>query len=149
MTIAAIPVMPDYATLESLLERVTAMESIDVDLSADLRTAFQYDGPGPLTVRGILYLGTAIAFAEHVLPGWAWIVGSDAVEDFASVKPDFLHPLHGAALKAEFPDPELEKHFAALEYFNSHVTISPPGYPAKAVLMAVLQALISIAERRL
>jgi len=81
-------------------------------------------------------LDAALALHEAVLPGWWYQLGSCHLSDDARVSPDFNCPIHGADLSAKY-DPAID--WADM----TDVDQRPAGNPARALLIAILRALIA------
>jgi hypothetical protein len=93
------------------------------------------------------YLGSvdaALAFVAAVLPGWWWKIGTCSVSDDACVAPDFNCPVHGERLRREFPEEIDGKEWPEI----TDVDVRPPGNPARALLLAALNALIAMQETK-
>jgi hypothetical protein len=80
-------------------------------------------------------IGSALLLVKMLLPGWGWQVGSCHVSDDARVFPDFNCPVHGARLLATYAE-----HVDWCEVTD--IDLRPPGNPARALLLAILEALI-------
>ncbi len=143
--------MTDIAKLRELLARVEVATGPDVRLDRAINAMFP-DGElgSPYYTASI---DAAVALCKRVLPGWVWRVCSCCVSDDAWIAPDYNCPEHGERLKEEFPLPA--ERYADPETgdmtwgpFDSGFDIDrrPPGNPASALIEAILQAKIYIAE---
>ena len=90
-------------------------------------------------------LDEVISLVERRLPGWAWKVGTCHVSDDAWLVPDFNHPEHGPRLRDELDHGSIK----AGEPFDAGIDVDlrPPGRPAIALLIALLEALDLVASR--
>ena len=84
-------------------------------------------------------LDAAITLNEAVLPGWGWQVGSCSASDDARVFPDFNCPKHGPRLTAEVPPGIDGREWPEITDIDQR----PSGQPARALLLAILEALIA------
>ena len=82
------------------------------------------------------------ALIEHMLPGWAWKIGTCSVSDDAWLVPDFNCPVHGERLRQEFGYPE---KVPAGSIWDTGIDIDrrPPGNVPLALLDALLSAIIA------
>ena len=81
-------------------------------------------------------MGAAKALHEAALPGWGWRVCECYLSDDAAVFPDFNCPQHGERLRCSFDE--------SVDWFDlTDVDQRPAGNPARAWLLAILEALIA------
>lgn len=142
--------MSDIATLRALLERVEEATGSDRELDRDLGKALGWENDhGVIICAG--YIGTgsftssvdaSVRLIQEVLPGWWWKTGTCCVSDDACVAPDFNSPVHGARLKAQFPNLVAGSEFDV----GFDVDRRPPGNVPLALLEAALRALVAVRE---
>lgn len=139
----------EHAQMTPLARLLAAVESND-DLAVDeLRRAMASNAHDKGQIHyaheiGRVYyrkdVNAAISLCEAMLPGWGWNIAACCVSDDAWVFPDFNSPTHGDRLSKSVP--QLIHGLEWAEYTD--VDLRPAGNPARALLIAMLRALVAM-----